>query len=84
MKPKLLTLQEVATLFRVSKQTVYRMVESRILPFYRIVGSLRFNEDEMLMYLESQRVVPMEERFLVAPHKSHPNRPGVPQPNDSI
>jgi excisionase family DNA binding protein len=76
MKPKLLTLQEVADLFRVSKPTIYRMVESRILPFYRIVGSLRFNEDEMLSYLEGQRVMPMEERFLVAPHKSHPKNGG--------
>ena len=67
----LLTLQEVADFFRVSKTTIYRMVQSRIVPFYKIGGNLRFKKGEMLEYLESQRVRPIEERFYVAPHKSH-------------
>jgi len=72
MKINLLTIDEVAGLFRVSKSTVYRMIQSRIIPFYKIGGALRFKEEEMLAYLESQRVKPAEEWFYVAPHKAHP------------
>lgn len=71
MSLKLLTIQEVANLFNVSKQTIYRMAQSRILPFYKIGSNLRFKEDEMLAYIESQRVKPAEEWFYIAPHKAH-------------
>lgn len=71
MHPKLLTIDEVADLFRVSKATVYRMVESRLVAFYRLGGRLRFKEDDIFAYLESQRVKPREEWHFVAPHKSH-------------
>jgi len=40
---------------KVSKTTVYRLVESRILPFYRIGGSLRFRKQDVIAYLESKR-----------------------------
>jgi len=66
-----MTVDEVANLFKVSKQTIYRMIQSRILPFYKISGNLRFKEDEMLIYIESQRVKPAEEWFYTAPHKAH-------------
>lgn len=72
MRKKLITIDDVADLFNVSKTTVYRMVQSRILPFYRIGGNLRFDEQEMLDYLERQRVSPIGERFYAAPHKAHP------------
>lgn len=68
---KLLTIDEVAEMFRVSKATVYRMIESRLIPFYKISRAIRFSEDEMIAYLESQRVKPKHEWFLEAPHKSH-------------
>ena len=54
--PELLSLEEVARLFRVSKTTVYRMASHRLIPFYKVGGALRFSQDEMLAYLESQRV----------------------------
>jgi len=72
MPKKLLTIDGVAEMFNVSKTTVYRMVQSRILPFYRIGGNLRFDEREMLGYLERQRVAPIEERLYVTSHKAHP------------
>ena len=72
MLPKLLIIDEVAEMFRVSKPTIYRMVESRLIPFYRLRGGLRFKEDEVLAYLEAQRVKPKEEWFYEAPHKAHP------------
>ena len=71
MPIKLLTIENVADLFCVSKTTIYRMVESRIIPFYRISRRLRFKEDDVLAYLESQRVKSKEEWFYVALHKSH-------------
>lgn len=71
MDTNLLTLTEVANLFHVSKSTVYRMVQSRILPFYRLGGNLRFKEDDIMAFLESQRVKPREEWFYIAKHKSH-------------
>jgi len=69
--PKLMTVGEVAAYFKVSNNTVYRMVETRIIPFYKISGLIRFFESEIVSFLESQRVKPKEEWFLVAPHKSH-------------
>lgn len=73
--PKLLTIDELAKMFRVSKTTIYRMVESRIIPFFKISSAIRFSEDEMTAYLESQRVKPKHEWFLEAPRKSHPRKP---------
>lgn len=70
--PKLLTIDEVAKVFRVSKATVYRMIESRILPFYKVTRAIRFAEEDVLKYLESQRVKPKDEWFFDTPHKSHP------------
>lgn len=74
MPKKLLTIDQVAEMFIVSKPTVYRMVQSRILPFYRIGRHLRFDEGEILDYLERQRVSPIEERFYIASHKAHPQK----------
>ncbi len=72
MSLKLLTVDEIAAMFRVSKTTVYRIVESRLIPFYRLGGKLRFKEDEVLAYLEAQRVKPKNEWFYEASHKAHP------------
>ncbi|MFC1638848.1 helix-turn-helix domain-containing protein [Patescibacteria group bacterium] len=74
MLPTLLTIDDVADLFQVSKSTIYRICESRIIPFYRLRGAIRLKEEDVLGYLESQRVKPREEWFYVAPHKSHPKK----------
>lgn len=72
--PKLLTIDEVAEMFRVSKATVYRMIESRLIPFYKISRAIRFSEDDVVAYLESQRIKPKSEWFFETPHKSHPRK----------
>lgn len=72
--PTLLTIDEVAQLFRVSKATVYRMIESRLIPFYKISRAIRFSEEEVIAYLEEQRVKPKNEWFFEAPNKSHPKQ----------
>ena len=54
--PKLLTPDELADALRISKVSVYRLVEKRLLPFYRVRGSLRFEEKDVIAYLERKRV----------------------------
>jgi excisionase family DNA binding protein len=48
---RFLTVAEVATMMRVSKMTVYRLVHSGELPALRVGRSFRVNEDEVQEYL---------------------------------
>ena len=52
----LLTIEEVAEFLRVSKTSVYRLVERRELPFCRVGRSLRFSRKDLRAYLEARRV----------------------------
>jgi excisionase family DNA binding protein len=56
---KLLTLDEVADLFRVSKTSVYRLVERRALRFYRVSGLLRFDHTDIEAFLGAGCVEPV-------------------------
>jgi excisionase family DNA binding protein len=58
---KFLTLDEVAELLRVSKTSVYRLVERRALRFYRVSGLLRFNQADIEVFLGAGCVEPMGE-----------------------
>ena len=51
-----LTPDELADFLKVSKTTVYRLIEKRSVPFYKIGGSLRFKQSEVMEYLEKSRV----------------------------
>lgn len=53
---QLLTPDEAAGMLRLSKASLYRLVEKRILPFYKVSGSLRFGVKDMESYLSSHRV----------------------------
>jgi excisionase family DNA binding protein len=55
---ELLTPAETAALLRISKASVYRLVERREVPFYRLRGSLRFDRRDIEAYLERCRVGP--------------------------
>ncbi len=57
--PTLLKPQEVAKMLRISMVGVYRLVESRSLPFYRVGRGLRFDEKDILTYLSVNRVESM-------------------------
>lgn len=57
----LLTPDEVAELLRVSKTSVYRLVERRIIRFYRVCGLLRFDREDVHAFIGDGRVEPMGE-----------------------
>ena len=52
----LLTPDELAALLRISKVSVYRLVEKRSMPFYRVNGSLRFDKNDVMAYLKENRI----------------------------
>ena len=57
--PNMLTPDELARYFRISKTGVYRLVEKRQIPFYRVGGSLRFAKSDVKAYLGGNRIEPV-------------------------
>lgn len=55
----LLKLDDVAELLRVSKTSVYRLVERRAIPFFRVSGLLRFDRADVEAFLDAGRVEPV-------------------------
>ncbi len=55
----LLTLDEVAELLRVSKTSVYRLVERRAIRFFRVSSVLRFDLADVETFLGAGRVEPV-------------------------
>ncbi len=53
---RLLTVAEVATLMRVSRMTVYRLIRRGQLKAIRVGRNYRVREDDLSEYLESQAV----------------------------
>jgi excisionase family DNA binding protein len=56
---KLYNIKQTAEALNVSKVTIYRLVEERQIPFYKIRGSVRFAEKDIADYLEKNRVEPV-------------------------
>ena len=54
--PELLTVAEVAKLLTVSIPTVRRLQGQRRIPFVKVGGSVRFTKDDLVAYLEQERV----------------------------
>ena len=54
--PNLLTPDDLASFLSISKTGVYRLVEKRQIPFFRIGGSLRFGKKDVLSYLQGKRI----------------------------
>lgn len=52
----LLTLADVAKLLRVSKTSIYRLVERREIPFCRVGRNLRFSRLDIEAFIRSRRV----------------------------
>ena len=53
---KMLDKKDLMRLFKVSKSTIERMVRSRQIPFYKIGGTIRFNQDEVVSFMQRNRV----------------------------
>lgn len=57
---KMLSINEIAQMFSVSKATMYRIVDSRKITFYKIGGTIRFTEEDITKYLEANRINPIK------------------------
>jgi excisionase family DNA binding protein len=53
---ELLTIAEVAGLLKVSKTSVRRLQQRRLIPFIKVGGSIRFMRRDIVSYLEKKRV----------------------------
>ncbi len=60
---KLYNPDELAEILNISKVTVYRLIESRKIPFYKIKGSIRFSENDVLSYLEKAVLIRFEDNI---------------------
>lgn len=54
-----LTPDDMATLFSISRKTVYRLVDRRLVPFHKIGGVLRFRKEDIEEYLNTTRIDPV-------------------------
>lgn len=52
----LLSVDDFAKMLKMSKTTVYRIISSRKIPFYKIGHNIRFAEKDILKYLEDNRI----------------------------
>ena len=53
---KLYTISQVAEILAVSKITVYRLVEAKKIPFYKIKGCIRFAQKDIFDYLDKNHI----------------------------
>lgn len=53
---ELLTPEDVAHLLKISKAGVYRLVDMRLVPFYKVMGSIRFKKSDITSFLENCRI----------------------------
>ena len=53
---KLLTIDDVAELFKTSKSTIYRWGYKREIPFVKLGGKLRFAEDDIRIFIKQNSV----------------------------
>lgn len=56
MQRDILTMKEAADYLRVSRATMYKIIESGGLPAYKVNGTLRFEFSEIKAYIERNRV----------------------------
>jgi len=57
----LITPVELADALRVSKATIYRLIDSRRIPFHKIGGVIRFTQEDISMYLNMSKIKPIAE-----------------------
>jgi len=60
---KLITPEDLMKLLNISKSSVYRLVDKRSIPFYKIGGNLRFSIDDIEGYLNTVKIEPIEKQY---------------------
>lgn len=58
-----LKVHELAELLKVSRASIYRLVESRAIPFHRLPRGLRFHKDDIEKYLARCRVETVQNEY---------------------
>ena len=58
-----LSSEELASYFNVSVKTIYRRIESRDLPFYKIGGCIRFKKEDVDNYLNKVLVESVSKKY---------------------
>jgi excisionase family DNA binding protein len=56
----LITPKDLAVLLKVSNTTIYRIIESRKISFYKINGSIRFRHIDVETYMNGNRFEPLK------------------------
>lgn len=69
--PELLTVREAANLLSISEPMLRRMIESHLIPLYRITGTIRFDRQDVLEYIKKNRTPDGGVDAYIARHKSH-------------
>ena len=52
---KLMDVSQLSNLLKVKPNTIYDWVHKKRIPYYKLEGCLRFNEDEILKWLKSKK-----------------------------
>ena len=53
---ELLTIAEVADLLKISVPSVRRLQQRRLIPFFKVGGSVRFTRSDIVSFLNKRRV----------------------------
>jgi len=56
---ELITPNELARFLKISKAGVYRLVDKRQIPFHKVMGSLRFDKEDVMSFLQDNRTEPI-------------------------
>ena len=69
--PDFLTPDEAEELMHISEHALRRMVESHLIPVYRVAGSLRFDRQDVQEFIEKNKTGDGALNTYIALHKSH-------------
>ena len=62
MTDEILTLKEVAEYLKLAEKTAYRLAAEGKLPGFKVGGSWRFKREDVLSWIETQKMVGNQER----------------------
>lgn len=58
MDNRILTVKDVAAYLKVTQRTIYRLIQERKMPSFRVGGSWRFQQAELEKWIQMQTHVP--------------------------